>query len=158
MDDLKNALKKALQPGVGLEARPQPVEAAPAGPADPDPYDSAWIRALARHVAIPKGAAVATLRQLTDQQVKALRGQGRDRDAKELGRMRDDWIRDAELRVWSQIKERFAALELSEKAYRSVKQNSKLQPEALLRKLMTRRAEEYRGASPERLREWLDTK
>lgn len=154
MDELKNALKTALSGGDRLQAREQPAD--PTGPAEPDPHDSAWARALARHVAIPKGAAVATLRQLTDGQVKALRAKGRDRDARELAKLRDDWLRDAELRAWSRIKERFAALELSEKAYRSIKQNTKLQPDALLRKLLTRRSEDYRGASPERLREWLE--
>lgn len=154
MDDLKNALKKALQPDSSLQAREQAPE--PEVPGMPDPKGSAWLQALAAHVPLPKGAPVARLRQLTDQQVKELRARGRERDAKELARLRDDWMRAAELEIWSRIKARFAELDLSEKAYRSVKQTTKLQPEALLRKLNTRRAEELRGASPERLRDWLE--
>ena len=135
----------------------EPDPPAPEAEAEPDPNDSDWARCLARHVSIPPGAGLARLRQLSDVQVKALKKQGRKRDAKELARLRDDWLRKAERRAWAKVKARFAELELSDKAYRALKQQGRRSPDKLLKRLNTRAAEDMRGAGAARVREWLES-
>lgn len=155
MDALRDALKGAIGGQEGLQARePTPTLTTQEAEED-DPQDSPWIRELRRHEALPKDAKTERLRQLTDKVVKSLQAAGRRRDAETLGRLRDDWLRQQELRVWDRIKTRFAELELSEKAYRSLKQEKGVVPHKVLARLRTRRAEEFRGASAARVREWL---
>jgi hypothetical protein len=153
MDQLRAALGKAL--GV---TPPEPDAAAPpaaADPALPDPLQSDWIALLRRLGGeIPAGATMGQLVQRSDARARALADAGRKRDAADLKKAREDFERDRDKRAWSLVKDRFAALELSEKTYRSLKQEG-VDPVKLLARLSTRRAEELRGMGAARLREEL---
>lgn len=156
MDAFKDALRGALADQDALIVTETAEEPAAPGEDAPDPHDSDWVRCLRRHVEVPGDAGVARLRQLSDVQVKELKSQGRKREARELADLRDDWLRKADRRAWAEVKQRFAELELPEKAYRALKQQPDAQPERILQRLRTRAAEELRGASAKRVREWLD--
>jgi hypothetical protein len=152
---LKDALKNALGPASkGLEAR-EP-EAAPPSPLDalPDPAGSPWVQALARHVTVPKGASVGKLSSLTGQAAKQLKARGAGRDAKSLKKAEADFLGRRSKAAWAAVKRRWKELELSDKAYRSIKQRG-ADPEKLLAKLHTRKAEAMRGASSASLATWL---
>ncbi|MCB9793102.1 MAG: hypothetical protein H6741_10285 [Alphaproteobacteria bacterium] len=155
MDAFRDALKGALSDQSELEAKDPPESPAAAGEDEPDPHDSDWVRTLAQHVAVPRDANLARLRQLSDVQVKALKGQGRKREARELADLRDAWIRQAERRDWGRIKARFDELGLPDKAYRALKQERGVQPARVLQRLNTRASEGMQGASAKRVRDWL---
>lgn len=155
MDHLRNALSQAL----GTPATPAaPTPAAPP-PADvsslPDPLKSEWI-ALFRRMGgeVPKDATMGQLTQRSDVKARALADAGRKFDAAALKKAREDFERDREKRAWALVKDRFEALELPEKAYRSFKQEG-ADPVKLLAKLTARRAEELRGMGAARLKEEL---
>jgi hypothetical protein len=154
MDDLRNALAKAL----GTTPAPAPAAAAatPGGDAAlPDPLKSDWI-ALLRQLGgdVPANATMGQLTQRSDLRARQLADAGRKREAAELRKAREDFERDREKRAWSFVKERFEALGLSEKTYRSLKQEG-ADPVKLLGRLTSRRAEELRGMGAARLREEL---
>ncbi len=152
MDELRNALSKALGTPV-----PEAPATAAAGPADglPDPLQSEWIALLRRLGGeVPPGATIGQLTQRSDLRARALADAGRKREAAELKKAREDFERDRDKRAWALVKERFAALELSEKTYRSLKQED-ADPVKLLARLTSRRAEELRGMGAARLREEL---
>jgi hypothetical protein len=156
MDSLRDALKGALAPSEGLVARdPSPQDDAKRAPEPLDPTGSAWLTELARHTKIPKDTKTSTLRQLTDRLVKELATAGKGRDSRALADARDNYLRAAERAAWDHIKRRFEELELSDKAYRALKQAKNVHPEKVLAALYTKRAETYRGASAERVRDWL---
>lgn len=156
MDQLRNALGKAL--GVPApEASNEPVAATPAvgEAALPDPLKSEWI-ALFRKLGgeVPPGPTMGQLTQRSDAKCRALADAGRKRDAAELKKLRDEFEKDREKRAWALVKDRFAALELSEKTYRSLKQEE-VDPVKLLTRLTSKRSEELRGMGAARLREEL---
>lgn len=154
MDDLRNALAKAL----GTTA--PPASAAPPAPSGadaalPDPLKSEWIALLRRLGGeIPANATMGQLTQRSDLRARQLADAGRKREAAELKKAREEFERDREKRAWSLVKDRFAALELSEKTYRSLKQEE-VDPVKLLARLTSKRAEELRGMGAARLREEL---
>jgi hypothetical protein len=92
--------------------------------------------------------------QRSDARARALADAGRGRDAAALKKAREEFQRDREKRAWAFVKERFAALELSEKTYRALKQEE-ADPERILARLTNKRAEELRGMGAGRLREEL---
>lgn len=152
---LKDALKNALGPGsADLQARD--AEPPPPSPFDalPDPADSPWVSALARHVQVPKGASIGALSSLTGQAAKQLKARGAGRDAKSLKKAEADFLGRRSKAAWAAVKQRWKALELSDKAYRSIKQQG-ADPEKLLAKLHTRKADAMRGASAASLATWL---
>src|SRR5688572_7114946 len=140
MDHLRNALQGAL--GVPISAAPAPQ---PEVPGLPDPLKSDWV-ALMRQLGaeVPKDATMGQLTQRSDLRAKALGDAGRGRDAAALKKAREDFVRDWEKLAWALVKERFAALDLPEKAYRSFKQED-ADPVKLLTRLTNKRAEELRG-------------
>ena len=150
MDDLNNALARAL----GTAAPPaEPAPVAAAGL--PDPAKSDWIALLRRLGGeIPPDATMGQLTQRSDLRARQLADDGRKREAAELRKAREQFERDREKVAWALVKERFAALELSEKTYRSLKQEE-ADPVKLLARLTGRRAEELRGLGAARLREEL---
>jgi hypothetical protein len=154
MDHLRNALQNALGPATTAAATPTKPAAAEA-PRLPDPVASDWI-ALFRQLGgeVPRDPTMGQLVQRSDARARALADAGRGRDAAALKRARDEFVRDREKRAWALVKERFGALELSEKTYRALKQEE-ADPEKLLLRLTSRRAEELRGLGAARLREEL---
>ena len=144
MDQLRNALRNT-----GMEASPEKA------PLFPDPLDSAWI-ALLRQLGgeVPPHPTMGQLVQRSDARSRALKESGRGRDAAALRKAREDFQRDRALKAWSLVKERFAALELSEKAYRALKQEE-ADPERVLTRLSGARGEELRGAGAARVRDAL---
>jgi len=152
MDQLRNALGKALgTPDVPAAPAPDPKPEATL----PDPLKSEWVALMRRLGAeVPPGATMGQLTQRSDLRAKALADAGRKREAAELKKAREDFERDRDKRAWSLVKDRFAALELSEKTYRSLKQEE-VDPVKLLARLTAKRAEELRGMGAARLREEL---
>lgn len=152
MDDLRNALSKAL----GVAPAPEKPTEPDAGVASlPDPLKSEWI-ALLRKLGgeIPANATMGQLTQRSDLRARQLADAGRKREAAELKKAREEFERDREKRAWGLVKDRFAALELSEKTYRSLKQEE-ADPVKLLARLTSKRADELRGMGAARLREEL---
>jgi hypothetical protein len=151
MDQLRSALSQAL-------GTPAPAPAAPEVPGLPDPLQSDWV-ALLRQLGgeIPANATMGQLTQRSDLRSRALADAGRKRDADALRRAKEEFERDREKKAWSLVKDRFAALELSEKTYRSLKQEE-ADPVKLLARLTSKRAEELRGMGAARLREELAPK
>lgn len=151
MDQLRNALKGAL----GTPETPAAAPAAPDVPALPDPLKSEWI-ALYRRLGgeVPPNARMGQLTSRSDVRARALADAGRKFDANALKKAREEFERDREKRAWALVKDRFAALELSEKTYRSLKQEE-VDPVKLLTRLTSRKAEELRGMGAARLREEL---
>ena len=158
MSDLKLALLGALK----QKGLPEPVEAPavvatpPAGLAAlPDPLQSPWVAALrAQRVEIPAGATIGQLTSRSDVHAKELKGAGRARDATALTHLKEQFLRERERRAWEMVKERFSALELNEKAYRALKQES-ADPVKVLARLTSKKAEELRGMGAARIREVL---
>ena len=147
MDQLRNALSTA-----GLQARPD----APDPAAElPNPQTSPWVARL-RELGgdVPRDGTMPQLLARTGARAKELRGQGRARDAQDLERLRDHFVAEREKKAWTLVKSRFAELQLAEKAYRAVKQEGG-DPEKILARLHTKKADSLRGASAERVRDAL---
>ena len=150
----KDALKQALGEGSGLQAREQPQAPAPSAGL-PGPEGSPWLQELSRHAELPRDASLGRLRQETDLQVKRLKQAGRARDAKALAKARDSFLKRRESAAWSAVKSRWTELGLSEKAYRRLKQDKRVQAEKVLQRLHTRKADEMKGRGAQALVEWL---
>lgn len=144
MDHLRDALKNAL--GV-TPPEPEPSVL-------PDPYASGWIAALRRYEDVPKGLSMGQLTQRSDARSRALKDAGRAREGADLKKAREDFERDRDKRAWAAVKERFAALELPEKAYRALKQEE-ANPEKVLLRLRGAKGEALRGAGAARVRDAL---
>ncbi|MBM4368128.1 MAG: hypothetical protein FJ102_18095 [Deltaproteobacteria bacterium] len=155
MSTLQDALKKAIQPGAAVEAR-ELAAGPPVGVAAlPQVAASEWARLLRDGgVSLPADAAVATYQQKTAGVVKDLERAGRSREARALASARDEFLRLRERKAWEGVKARFEELGLPEKAYRAIKQEG-ADPEKVLGRLYTRRAEEWRGIAAARLRDTL---
>lgn len=157
MDQLRNALK-----GVGLAARDtasKPAEStgAPhaAAPGLPDPHASDWVQLMRTLGAeVPAGGTLGQLLARSDARVKELKTQGRARDADALKRAREAYVSERRQRAWAMVKARFGDLELSEKAYRALKQEE-ADPEKVLTRLRGDRGEALRGVGAARLRDAL---
>lgn len=148
MDHLKLALANALG------TTPPPTEETP--PALPDPLQSEWGRLLRQKAEkIPDKPSIGQLRQISDATVKLLKNSGRGRDAEALQKARSSYDKDREKRAWTLVKERFEALELPERAYRSVKQEDNVDPERVLARLNSKRGELLKGAGADRVRDAL---
>lgn len=158
MGTLQDALKTAIKPeqSGSLVAADAP---APVGVALlPDPVKSEWaVRLRALGIAFPPDAGTASLVQKTAALLKELERTGRIREAKEVGRLRDEFVRDREKRAWDGVKARFAEMDFPEKTYRALKQEG-ADPEKVLMRLFTRRAEEWRGIAAAKLRDQLLSK
>lgn len=147
MDQLKNALAGAL----GVPAPP----AAVADPALPDALSSAWGEILRRSgISIPVGATLGQLRARSDQLLKSLKGERRNREAEALDRARSGYEKELAKAAWGEIKAKFTEMELPERAYRAIKQED-ADPLAVLLKLKAKRAQELRGAGADRVRDAL---
>jgi len=154
MDDLRNALSKALGTPVPAEA-PAASPSAAAEAALPDPLKSDWIALLRRLGGeVPPNPTMGQLTQRSDARSRALADAGRKREAAELKKAREEFERDRDKRAWALVKERFATLELPERTYRSMKQEE-VDPVKLLARLTRRSAEDLRGLGAARLREEL---
>lgn len=155
MGTLQNALKAAIKPeqSASLTANDAP---APVGVALlPDPVKSDWAARLrALGVPVPADAGTASLVQRTAALIKELDRTGRSREGKEVGRLRDEFVRDREKRAWEGVKARFGEMDFPEKTYRALKQEG-ADPEKVLARLYTRRAEEWRGIAAAKLRDQL---
>lgn len=150
MNPLLDALKKA---GVATpEPTALPVTAV--RPALPDPLSSPWIALLRQHVEIPKDPSIGQLTSRSDTHAKVLKTAGRTREAQALTQLKDQFLRERDKRAWEQIKLRFDALDLNEKAYRALKQEG-ADPIKVLAKLTSRKSEELRGLGAARIRDAL---
>ena len=155
MSDLKLALLGALKEK-GLPEPVAPVAAPATASQLPDPLQSAWVAELrAQRVEIPKDASIGQLTSRSDVRCKELKAAGRTREAAALLQLKDQHLREREKRAWELVKERFAALDLNEKAYRALKQEAGVDPVKVLAKLTSKRSEELRGISAARVREAL---
>lgn len=158
MDHLRNALKGALgAAGKDLPEAAAPAEAraaAPAAPSLPDPFASEWVALLRRHEAVPANLTWGQLVQRSAARVRALKEAGRGRESAELKREQESFAREREKKAWAAVKDRFAELDLPEKAYRALK-SEEADPVKVLAKLYAKRAEELRGAGAARVRDAL---
>jgi hypothetical protein len=141
----------------GLDVAPLPPapSAAPATADLPDALASDWI-ALHRTLGgeVPRDPSIGQLTQRSDALARALEGSGRKREAVELRRLKDAWLRERARRAWGLVKARFEELALSEKAYRALKQED-ADPERILTRLRGPRGEALRGVGAAKLREAL---
>ncbi len=167
MNALKDALKTALGPAADaaekrtappLVARDAPVVSESALDSLPDPLKSDWIACMRRLGAeVPPAATMGQLTQRSDRRSRELKDAGRTREAAELLKNKEDFIRDRARRAWALVKARFDALELSDKAYRSLKQED-ADPERILVKLRGNKGDALRGVGAARIRELLTAK
>lgn len=144
-------LRSQLQAAYGPAATPPPTATAPESPAD-DPLaqgilaegahlHSPWIerlqvliRSLSAAPKLGDNRKLAHAQQITAQVMRELKKVQRQGAAKELGKLRDDWLAQREKAAWAAVKLRFAERGLSEKAYRSLKQEG-ADPVAVLQRL-----------------------
>lgn len=156
MSDLKGALLGALKQKGLPEPPPAPEPPPSSGAAAlPDPLQSAWVAELrAAGVDIPAGASIGQLTSRSDVRSKELKAAGRTREAQALTQLKEQFLRERDKRAWEQVKQRFADLELNEKAYRALKQED-ADPVKVLARLTSRKSEELRGVGAARLRELL---
>lgn len=169
MKDLKSQLAAAL----GVEPPPDEPEplahlqrAEPRGP-DEVPIlaegawrDDPWAVALKQLLpsmtgapSLPVRASLGAQRQVTDQLVKLLKKAGRRREARELADLRDTWFSKRDKAAWTAVKVRMGELELSDKAYRRLKQEE-AEPVRILERL-ERQGAALQGASAKRVAEAL---
>ncbi len=151
---LKDVLKQALGEDSGLKAREQAAASAPSA-ALPGPEGSSWLDELSRHERVDPQAALGKLRQLTDLRVKALKAQGRGRDAQGLAKARDDFFKRRDKVAWSGVKARWSELGLPEKVYRRLKQDPRVQAEKVLERLHTRKAADMKARGADAIVQWL---
>ena len=154
MSTLAEALRRAaVANGSPVPEAPAPT---PSGTDDlPDPLGSDWIALLRSHgVDLPGGPTMGQLVQRSDACARALKEGGRRRESEALVREKDSFLRARAAKAWALVKARFAELELSEKAYRSLKQED-ADPERILVKLRGARGEALRGTGAAKLREAL---
>ena len=143
--------------GLDLTAKPlaAPAGAPVASPVLPDPLASDWI-ALHRSLGgdVPRDPTIGQLTQRSDALARTLEASGRKREAAELRRLKDAWVRERGRRAWGFVKDRFEALALSDKAYRALKQED-ADPERILTRLRGPKGEALRGVGAAKLREAL---
>lgn len=153
MGTLQDALKSAVAGSSSLVETPV---SAPVGVALlPSPLLGPWAdRLRASGVSLAKDVVPAFLVQKTAALLKDLERNGRNREARELAKLRDDFMRDREKKAWELVKARFAELDFPEKTYRALKQEG-AEPERVLAKLYTRRAVEWQGLAAAKLRDQL---
>ncbi len=155
MGTLQDALKAGLGVASPLQASETPEVVAVGVAALPRPAGTPWAAALRAHGPCPDAdAPVAAFVQRTAGTVKELERQGRKREARELGHLRDEFLRLRERRAWEAVKSRFEELAFPEKAYRAIKQEG-ADAERVLARLFTRRAETWRGLAAAKLRDQL---
>jgi hypothetical protein len=158
MDDLRGQLAAKF----GASAAAPPADPATA---EPDPFgpaahlDTDWVRSLrafARGVGVqvPADAKLARCRQATDVTLKALKKSGRKRDVRALSELRATYLTWRERQAWSRVKSRFKDLNLSEKAYRALKQGG-ADGEKVWVRLAKLQPDDVRGVGAARLREML---
>ena len=121
-------LRKALAGALGTD----PTPAAEPPSLLPDPLKSEWGAAL-RHfgVSVPDRPTLGQIVQRSDAASRAMEAGGRKRDASDLRKVKEQYLKDREKEAWALVKARFADLVLSEKAYRALKQEGAL-PEKVL--------------------------
>jgi hypothetical protein len=148
MDHLRQALAKATgtTPAPATPSIPDPL---------PDPLLSPWVRQLRSLGAdISAKPSLGQLRQRSDVLVKELKKGGRGRESAELQKLRDDFEKAREKAAWGEIKSRFEALALPERAYRALKQQEHLDP-ANVMNLLIRKGETLKGAGADKVRDFL---
>lgn len=168
MSLLRDQLAAALGgSGLRVEAPPAAVPAAPPDPAehllsDEGHIGSAWLALLADALrktpggpALKPRPALGQARQVHDQLGKLLKAAGRGRELRELAEARKKFESDRADAAWRRIKVRLEAAGVSEKAYRSLKQEEGRDPVATVRALAKVPDDELRGMGVERLRERL---
>jgi hypothetical protein len=157
---LKDALAKALAGQGELTAREPPAttpQAKPWSVALPEPTGSKWATELGRHIRLPAGASIGRMRQESDQLVRQLKKSGRRRDARDLAKFRDEFLKNRQTAAWKAVKVRWTELKLSDKGYRRLKQ-SDLDAERVLMRLHTRAADSFEGRAPAAVLDWLSKK
>lgn len=164
MKDLQSQLRAAL----GGSALPPGNPAAPA-PAAPDPSShllsdeghlgSTWLALLQETLRKYPGPeelkvkpALGQARMTSDRLFKRLKKEGKNREAKALEEARDRFEGERTTAAWKRIKSLLEDRQISEKAYRSLKQEEGRDPVATLRALEKADPATIQGASPERLR------
>ena len=160
MQDLRSQLVAKLGATAPPEDPPDKSLIAP-DPLGPTGHlGSAWFVLLRETLpvggaaAIPADAKLARCQQATAQAIKALKKSGRGREAKALGKLRDEYLARRAKLAWGLVKARFSEAGASEKAYRSLKQGD-ADPERILVALGKLRPEDLRGTGARRLRELL---
>jgi hypothetical protein len=91
---------------------------------------------------------------LTDQLAKAMKKLGRGRDAKALKALREKFLTRRDKQAWARIKLHFKAHDLSDKAYRGLKQAG-ADPVKALAKLDRVSPDELRALGAQRLKALL---
>lgn len=159
MSDLRSQLMAKLGAAPPAELPVQPVGPG-AAELDPDAHlGTPWLSALRAVRApgappVPPRPSLNAARQLTDKAIKALKGAGQARAARDLGDLRSDFLKKREKEAWNLIKARFTELDLSERAYRALKQ-SEADADKIWARLRKAPEAELRGMGADRLREYL---
>lgn len=159
MSDLRSQLMAKLGATPPAEA---PAGRAGAATPDLDPdahLGTPWMAALRAVRApgappVPPRPSLNAARQLTDKAIRALKDGGQARAARELGDLRADFLKKREKEAWNLIKTRFTELELSERAYRALKQ-SEADAEKIWARLRKTPEAELKAMGADRLREHL---
>ena len=162
MKDLRSQLAAQL----GREP-PPPLPEPPAtgdGPLDllhPDAHlDTPWIAELTKPRRVPGGPEIpprpslGAAQMLTDQLAKAMKKSGRGKDGKALKALREKFLTRRDKQAWAQIKLHFKAHDLSDKAYRGLKQAGS-DPIKALAKLDRVSPDELRALGAQRLKALL---
>lgn len=126
-------------------------------------YGSPWMQQLRQLLSGPLGKGM-TLKarpsqqatsQITDRLLKRLKQEGRRRERSQLQEARADFLRRRERAAWSAIKEQFSAAKLSDKAYRSLKQEKGVDPAQVLQRLRKEDPSRLQAMGAKRIRALL---
>ena len=164
MSLLRDQLAAAGLRATAPEAAPRPAEVDPVERllSDEGHLDSAWLDALTTLLRQTPGApalkpkpALGQARQVHDQLSKLLKAAGRRRELTALADARKRFESEREDAAWRRVKARLEAAGVSDKAYRSLKQQAGRDALATHRALKKVPEDELRGMGAERLRERL---
>lgn len=160
MTDLRDQLVARFGPSTAPDATKAPETG-------PDPLgahahlDTDWIRllrTLAPQVGQPvkPDVSLEAAKQLTDRTLKALKDTSRGRERSALDQARSDYLKRRDRIAWGRLKDQFTDHQLSDKAYRALKQTD-IDPEKALRKLKKLTPAEAATMSAARLRDALSS-
>ncbi len=162
MDDWKQQLSSRFG-GVVPEPEPQPAPPPGHGGAEFDADShlvSPWLQRLrglegrAGGKALGRSPKLAAARQRHAAVVKALKKAGQQREVRSLDKLRNQYLAKRTGQAWAVVKARFSEAELSEKAYRSIKQGG-ADPEKVLQRIDAMGTSALVGMGAKRLRQAL---
>ena len=122
--------------------------------------DSKWMEVLRDvlknipSIKLKEPPSLGNARQATHVALKTLKKTGTKRQLAQLKDASDSYFKKREKMAWTAVKEQFTALNLSEKAYRAIKQLN-ADPEKVLHRLNAKKPEELQKLGAKALKEAL---